>query len=457
MSRSIRVVLAAAAVVAGLSMGDAAAQGLFAPSSAKSGPAAGDDSPGVVRWRSTDIDAGYLMGRISSGAKGAGQPSTIVLNLFDDVVASIEVWDTDVAGVRAGRVLSGRVRQSEDSLATLVVNQGRVTGKVWMDGALYRFRPGAGGGYTIAEIDTGRFPEAADSPPPGRRSFGKALSGARAEGEPVDLLVLFTEGAAAKANNLDDEVTLWMAEMNEIHRRSGSTTSTDALFRLVGLRAIDYVETKNTKTDVERLAGRDDGHMDHIHQLRDQLGADLVSLIYLGGDRGCGRVNGIGPKPGETQADADAAFSVVAFGCASDNLSFAHELGHNIGARHDYLADGTPGFNHGYVNLPAKWRTVMAYNTKCKKAGAYCKRLPFFSNPYKVFKGDPTGIHKNERDPAYNVDLLRKNRALIAAFRKAKQPDQTPPPVQPPPPTVRPPPPVQQPPPPASGGWQVIN
>ena len=428
MSRIIRVVLAATILVAGFSMGDAAAQGLFAPSSAKSGPAIGDNSPGVVRWRPTDIDVGYLLGQISPGTKGAGQSSMITLNLFDDVVAPIEVWDTSVAGVQADRVLSGWVPQSENSLATLVVNQGRVTGKVWMNDTLYRFRPGVGGGYTIAEVDTGRFPEAADSPPPGQRSFGKALSSVRAEGEPIDLLLLFTRGAAKKSQKLEDEVAVWMAEMNEIHRRSGATTSKESMFRLVGLRTIDYVETKKTATDVERLAGRDDGHMDGIHQLRDQLGADLVSLVYVGDNSGCGRVNEIGPKPGETQADPNAAFSVVAFGCASDNLSFAHELGHNIGARHDYLADGTPGYNHGYVNLSAKWRSVMAYNTKCNKAGTYCKRLPFFSNPYKVHKGDPTGIHKNKKDPAYNVELIRKNRSLIAAFRKAKQAGQTPPP-----------------------------
>jgi peptidyl-Asp metalloendopeptidase len=430
MSRSIRVVLAAALLVAGFSAGDAVAQGLFAPSAAKSGPAFGDGSPGVVRWRPTDIDVGYLMGQISSGAKAAGQSSTISLNLFDDVTASIEVWDTGVAGVQADRVLSGWVPRSENSLATIVVNQGQVTGKIWMDGALYRFRPGAGGGYTIAEVDPSRFPEAADSPPPGQRSSGKALSSARAEGEPIDVLLLFTKGAAKLSHKLEDEVAVWMAEMNEIHRRSGAATSKVSMFRLVGFKTIGYVATKKTATDVNRLAGRGDGYMDHVHELRDQLGADLVSLIYVGDNSGCGRVNNIGPMPGKTQADPDAAFSVVAFGCASDNLSFAHELGHNIGARHDYLADNTPGYNHGYVNLPAKWRSVMAYNTKCKKAGKYCARLPFFSNPYKVHKGDPTGIHKNKRDPAYNVELIRKNRSLIAAYRKAKPAGQTTQPTQ---------------------------
>ena len=423
MKRFALSALAGIVMSAGLCVDNAAAQGLFAPSTAKSGPMGTDDSVGVVRSRPTDIDMGYLFGQASDAAKGGGQSTSMRLNFFDDVTADVELWDTAVAGSSAERVLSGWVPQSEDSLATIVVGNGQVRGKVWMDGALYRFRPEPGGGYAIAEVDTTRFPEAQDSPLPGERIGSKAISTARVEGEPIDLLVLFTERAAKKTADFKNETALWVAEMNEIHRRSGSAK--DNMFRLVGVRQVDYLETRQTKTDVERLAGKTDGFMDDVHKLRDQLGADLVSLVYTGGRTGCGRVNAIGPNPGEPQADTEAAFSVVAFSCASDNLSFAHELGHNIGARHDYLADGTKGYHHGYVYVPARWRTVMAYNTKCANAGTNCRRLPFFSNPYKAFKGKPTGIHKNKPSPAFNVDLILKNRAYIAAFRRAVKPTQT--------------------------------
>jgi hypothetical protein len=80
-------------------MGDAASQGLFAPSSARSDPSTGDDSPCVLRRRPTDIDVGHQMGRISPGTKGAGQSPMITLSLFDDVVALIEVWDTWIANL----------------------------------------------------------------------------------------------------------------------------------------------------------------------------------------------------------------------------------------------------------------------------------------------------------------------------------------------------------------------
>ena len=467
MSRSTRIILAAVVLLVGFSWGDAWAQGLFAPSSAKSGPAVGDNSPGVVRWRPTDIDVGYLMGQISTAAKGAGQSSKVTLNLFDDVVVPIEVWDTGVGGVRADRVLSGWVPQSENSLATLVVNQGRVSGKVWADGALYRFRPDAQGGYVVAEVDTSRFPQDEETPyPPAARGVSKAPTGGSARGEPISLLVLFTRAAAKKAGNVRDEVTLWVAEMNEIHRRSGSAS--DNMFRLVGIKTLDYRET-DIPSDVKRLVAMDDGFMDQVHALRDRLGADLVNLVRNGG-KSCGRAGALGPMPGETRVDSKATFSVVNFDCASDNLSFAHELGHNLGARHDYLADGTPGFNHGYVNVPAKWRTVMAYNTKCKNAGKYCKRMPFFSNPNKAFKGAPTGVHKNRTEPAFNVDLIRQNRSLIAAFRTPnfQRPPPRPPVSRPQPPRAQPSraqpsrvqpqrPPAQRPAPPATGGWQAIT
>ena len=274
MRLTFRTLLAAAVLAAGFSATGALADGLFAPSSAKAGPGWGD-GPGVVRWRPTDIDVNYLMRGISEGVKGAGQSSTLSLNLFDDVTAPIEVWDTSVPGAPAERVLSGWVPNAENSLATIVVNGGEVRGKVWMNETLYRFRPQPGGGYAIAEVDTSRFPEAQDSPLPGERPASKAVSTARTEGEPIDVLVLWTNGAAKKfGKGYKDEVTLWVAEMNEMHRRSGATKSDDRMFRLVGTRIVTYKPMPNTKVDVERLAGKDDGYMDEIHKWRDEVAAD---------------------------------------------------------------------------------------------------------------------------------------------------------------------------------------
>ena len=75
----------------------------------------------------------------------------------------------------------------------------------------------------------------------------------------------------------------------------------------------------------------DDGFMDGVHARRDQLGADLVSLIVDNDTGSCG-VAWLMQTPSVTFAPQ--AFSVTVYDCISPNYTFGHELGHNMGAAH---------------------------------------------------------------------------------------------------------------------------
>lgn len=57
-------------------------------------------------------------------------------------------------------------------------------------------------------------------------------------------------------------------------------------------------------------------------------------------------------------------------------------------AHHDpYVNSGVTPFtyNHGYINLAARWRTVMAYNTQCSATApyTYCAELRCLVQPRK--------------------------------------------------------------------------
>ena len=177
--------------------------------------------------------------------------------------------------------------------------------------------------------------------------------------------------------------------------------------RLVHSYQVDYRQADDgIRTDLDRLRAHDDGYMDEVHAMRNQYGADLVALligrrivycgfanIYYGGEHG--------------------GFSVTVQECSS--YTFAHELGHNLGAHHDpgtnALNDVVLGFPYGQglCNRRGNWRTVMSYNFResCRP------RVPHFSNPNISYRGTPTGDARTR----HNVRVINETAFHVANFR----------------------------------------
>ncbi len=168
-------------------------------------------------------------------------------------------------------------------------------------------------------------------------------------------------------------------------------------------------DSGNLSSDLNWLASDPDAA-----QLRDDQGADMVSLIVNSGGCGIGYVQ---RNPGPSFASA--AFQVTVRSCAVGNLTFAHEHGHNLGFEHD-LANGPlpsqasyPWSFGAFINSNLA-RTVMAYPNPCGS----CPRVMHHSNPDVTYLGFPTGV-ENVEDNARTGDIT----ALIAHdFR----PDATP-------------------------------
>ena len=196
------------------------------------------------------------------------------------------------------------------------------------------------------------------------------------------------EGGRAAIEALID---LFVAETNQANANSGVTHR----IRLVLRDEVDYIEDGDSFIDLRRLQDDSDGYMDHVHELRDLYTADLVHIVV-------GRSVNVGGVAASIGGDESGGFALtVSYG---GGLTFAHELGHNMGLAHDryVLGVSVTGSNYGYVNQrmfdegapeSARWRTIMSYPTQCSEvADFYCEQLLYFSNPEVTYGGDPMGV-----------------------------------------------------------------
>lgn len=244
----------------------------------------------------------------------------------------------------------------------------------------------------------------------------------------IDLMILFTKRAQTgwgTYNNSIANITQAVNNMNTAMVNSGVNNVT---YRLVHCDSIVYTEAADMGTDLSRLAGTTDGFMDSVHQMRNRYGADLVSLIV-----GSGNYCGIAylNTSSTTYSSGSPSFNVTAYNCAVGNLTLSHELGHNMGLRHDWYVDAgtTPcSHHHGYVNQTAinlgasstssqRWRTIMAYNDHCSSVGFSCSRINRWSNPNQIYNGDPVGQLIGSAKPADEAFAFYRMACQIAAFR----------------------------------------
>jgi hypothetical protein len=216
----------------------------------------------------------------------------------------------------------------------------------------------------------------------------------------IDVIVAYTKKAASNYTDVKRElVDLSIEEANDSFRRSGIG---QVQLRLVHAYQTDYVEEGTHFDHVWRFADKGDGYMNEIHPLRDKYKADVAVLI-VDDPQGCGLATRV-------FADAEEAFAVVHHECAANTYSLAHEIGHIIGARHDLNLDKTMtpfAFGHGFVN-GTKWRDIMSYKESC----GGCPRLPVWSSPKVLVKGEPAGTAELD-----NARVIAEQAARVAAFR----------------------------------------
>jgi hypothetical protein len=317
------------------------------------------------------------------------QTETLEIPLFDGktYVASRVQTETRAMDDYTWR---GKIRAGKfEGDVILTFTKGYAAGLIYAPGnAVFEIVP-KGEKQLLIELDQNLFPECAGGLK-GEISNPKAenMLASTDSGDRIDVLVLYTTPVK---NSLGGD-----AQAQAFAQSAIDTTNTTYInskirqrVRLVNARETMIAETGSLSTELSTVRN-DTAAAD----ARNQYKADLVAMISNSSDA-CG----IGYLMGS--ANPLNGFTVTSRTCAVGNLSFPHELGHNMGSQHNPENGSNPSYPYGfghYVN--GVFRTVMSYVDPCPNG---CTRRPYFSNPEILFNGLPTGID-NARDNARSIN-----------------------------------------------------
>lgn len=351
---------------------------------------------------------------------------------------------------------SGKVKAKGQEIGQVVfvvnITDRSITGTIRYQGRAFRIRPLGNDRYEVTELNLTKFPE--EHLPKMRQDSGRnptrnLLSPDRTirpdidDGTPVpvgsdestpepspdtmvqpcfiNMMVLYTLEAQMASSDIEGEIYEAFVQANVIFENSRVPVMVQPTY--IGLLNYPERNVQNITRVLDDVGNGATAIGLDVKILRDQWQADLVSVWVENSGR-TQRYCGIGYQS-DTAAPSDIdGFTIVRRDCATEMLSFTHEVGHNLGLGHDRYSQGTKGkndgaSNYGHVSLHSAMRDIMATHKECLDSGLECDRLPFFSSPDFTYPDstEPMGIASGQPDAADNAAIAKQTACLVAHFR----------------------------------------
>jgi hypothetical protein len=383
-------------------------QNLFVNAMEREGARASTE-PSVVRTRAVRVSVDLI------APPPSRRPDRLRFNLFDDL-SFLAVFERSEVRSPSSYTWFGRLAHEEYSSFILVVEQGVVAGSIRVPGkGVYQIGSLGAGVHVIREIDESRLPPcevksaertvAQVTPIP---CAGPNITCVD-DGSQIDVLVVYTALARAEAGGtaaIDAAILAAFEFTNDLY----ATNLINTRLNLVLAAEIDYDESE--PFPFTNLIDPNDGVMDEVHVLRDDVHADLVELIVKNGSGNVGQLMSFG-QPVENYGFTKL---VRSFGL----LGMVHEIGHNMGCAHRRIGNNAGFFEYSFGHLffgdsGTQWHTLMS--------GGPGTGILQFSNPNVLFDGQPTGIPAGQPNSADNVRTINETALMIANIRPSVPPD----------------------------------
>ena len=385
------------------------ARGLLIPVDERQVQETPEWSEEIVRARPVRVDFAHLTDPTTRSTR-----ERLTLEIFADLSLVLELRET--TATRNGWAWMGHVEGSPLSEVTLLISEDadglRLTGSLAgvidempAGHALRISRLPDSDVHLVTELDLERLPGCGvrgsfhpitDNYESNRGATGVRVGAIapapRSRQSPItlDIMVIYTPAALSGAGSqqqIEDDIENMVLLTNTALANSDAGVA----LNLVHVAETDYVEA-GFSTDLGRLANPFDGHMDEIHALRREYAADLVALITRPTTFS---VCGVGTLPNQADvSNIGLGFSITKHQCRAPSITFPHEIGHNLGAGHDWYDIAAGAFKHsrGHVRPDQGWRTIMSYTDKCQALDQPCPSILRFANPDVEQAGVPTGV-----------------------------------------------------------------
>lgn len=336
------------------------------------------NDPSSKEVRLVDVNPAQVAGTSKTLTVPLPEGGSVRFNLIriNNAQGGMTGWIGDVPSDRKQRFPSpSEVGMDPFNWVSLLRDGDSVVGDIHVKGQAYRLDPLGGGLHALVKVDATKLPpngeplhvaHNASAPPDATKNTSPACRHST-----IRLLLVNSKESR--------ELPSWQARhIQQIQNANLYMENSDVAitYEIAGFLDADYSDKTGDSTSkmLDYMSSTTHPLGVAIAAERDRLKADMVNLmIDNSSDNVCGRAN--------LTATKETAMSVTL--CYS---SIAHELGHNLGALHDWEPGTEVPYMFGYRNPSKTFHTVMLDHDP----------IPYFSNPRLTFEGEPIGTVERE-------------------------------------------------------------